>query len=163
MGRPTRSALPTGVSGGSWLGQVTAGQTCWPSGTEGDIEDRGDTANSMSDLLGPAFDVAGVGFGLFLIGYMLWQVFAYRRRAGTLSPRAARVWKWRVVLGLCGGSMAICFGGGDLLERVGVGGFGWLLIPGIFATVGLLAALLRLANLEGIERSRRRQPDGDTR
>lgn len=117
----------------------------------------------MSDMLNLAIDVAIVGIGLLAVGYTLWRASVYRRRAGTLSPRAARIWTWRVVLGLCGGSMAICFGGGDLLERVGVGGFGWLLIPGIFATVGLLAALLRLANLEGIERSRRRQPDGDTR
>ncbi|HEX6796599.1 MAG TPA: hypothetical protein VF116_02660, partial [Ktedonobacterales bacterium] len=76
----------------------------------------------MRDLLGLAFDAAIVGGGLLSLGSTLWQIFASRQRAGPLPQRAARVWRWRIVFGLCGGVMAICFGGYLLLQDVGVGG-----------------------------------------
>lgn len=117
----------------------------------------------MGDLLGSAFEVAGVGLGLLAIGYMLWQIYSYRRRAGALSPRAARLWRWRIVLGLCWGIGVICFGGEQFLPHVGVGGFGWLIIPGLFAAVGFLVALVMIAELGGTGHAQRREPDDDAR
>lgn len=102
----------------------------------------------MSDLLGFAFDAAIVIGGLLLMGRVLLRGHEYRRRAGTMSRRAARAWKWHIVLDLCWGCAALCFGGYFLLRDVGVSGFEWLLIPGVFAGVGLVVALLMVANPE---------------
>lgn len=101
----------------------------------------------MSDLLGLAFDAAIVGGGLLSIGSTLWRAPVSRRRAGMMPQPAVRVWTWRLVFGLCGGVMAICFGGYLLLQDVGVGGFDWLVIAGALAAVGFVAALLMLADL----------------
>lgn len=104
----------------------------------------------MRDLLGLAIDAAIVGGGLLAIGYTLWRAPVSRQRAGPLPQRAARVWRWRIVFGLCGGVMAICFGGYLLLQDVGVGGFDWLVIAGALAAVGFVAAMLMLADLGAI-------------
>lgn len=117
----------------------------------------------MRDMLGLAFDAAIVGAGLLSIGYTLWRASVSRRRPGPTSQRAARLWQWRIVLGLCGGGMGICFGGYLLLQDVGLGGFDWLVIAGFLATGGLLVAMLMLADLEGNGRSPQREPDNDIR
>lgn len=103
----------------------------------------------MSDLLGLAFDAAIVGGGLLSIGYTLWRAPESRQRAGTdTTPQPAlRVWTWRLVRDLCGGMVALCFGGYLLLRDVGVGGFDWLIIAGFFPAVGIVVALLMLADL----------------
>lgn len=117
----------------------------------------------MRDLLGLAIDVAAIGGGLFFIGYTLWRVAVHRQRAGMLSPRAARLWRWRIVLGLCWGSIGLCFGGIRLLQHLGVGGFGWLIIPGFIALAGFVVALLMIADLGGNGHAQWRAPDDDAR
>lgn len=104
----------------------------------------------MSDLLDLTLDATAIGLGLFFIAYTLWRVAVHRQRADVLSPRAARVWKWRIVLGLCWGSMGLLFGSDKLLRYMGVdvgaGGFDWLLVPGTLAAVGFVVALLMMNN-----------------
>lgn len=116
----------------------------------------------MRDLLGLAIDVAAIGVGLFFIGYTLWRIYVSRQRAAAMSPRAARIWRWRIVLGLCWGSIGIFFGSIKLLQHLGVGGFEWLIIPGLFAAVGFVVAMLMLGDLGDLGHAQRRERGDDT-
>lgn len=113
----------------------------------------------MGDLLGIAFGAAVFGIGSLGLGYMGWQLNAYGRRAGTLPRQVARLWKWRIVLGLCGSIVAFCFGCNALL--VHHVGFNWVLISGAGAAAGLAGVLFMIENPESYRRSQRPTPGDD--
>lgn len=119
----------------------------------------------MSDLLTLAIDVSIVGIGSLGLGYMLWQMKAYGRRAGTIPRRTARLWKWCIVLGLCASVVVFCVGSNDFLLHYG--GFEWLLMVevvavGGFGVIGFGADLFWIETPQGKRRPRWRAPDDDT-
>lgn len=114
----------------------------------------------MSDMLGLAFDAAVFGIGSLAAGYTLWQVNTYVRKPGTIPPRAMRLWKWRIVLGLCVSIVAIGFGANDLLAHHGA--FEWLLILEAGVGAGFGGVLFMTNNPEWNARSQRRAPDDDS-
>lgn len=115
----------------------------------------------MRDVFGLAFDAAAFGIGSLALGYMLWQLNTYGRQAGTMPRRAARLWGWRIVLGLCGSIAAFGFGcNGLLLHHVPLE---WVVIAGSLATGGVAVSLFMIHNPESYGRSPRREPDDDSR
>lgn len=119
----------------------------------------------MRDLLILALDVSLVGIGSLGVGYMLWQMKAYGRRAGTIPRRAARLWKWCIVLGLCASVVILCVGSNDFLLHYG--GFEWPLIvvmvaAGGFGAIGFGADLFWIETPEGKRRPQWHAPQDDT-
>lgn len=129
------------------------------AGTDRDRRDRGERGDIMRDLLGLAFDAAVSLIGVLAAGYTLWQGNTYVRLAGTLPRRAARLWKWRIVLGLCGSFVVMCFGSNDLLLHHAA--FAWLLLLEGGAGAGFAAVLFMRNNPEWNASSQRREPDDD--
>lgn len=149
---PSGTTVPCGCGASRWMGAGWA-DVLAPAGTEGD---RGDL---MSDLLGLAFDVAVSGIGSLALGYMAWQLNTYVRQAGTMPRRAARLWKWRIVLGLCGSLVVIGFGANDLF--VHHARFYWLLLLEAGAGAGFAGVLFTTNNPEWNAPSQPREPDDD--